>query len=93
VEPTENLTEQEAGSPLRTGAVFALLPFMLGLMIAGVVGFGPCGPAIKPSIRWVVIVLGIISLASPHRCGMGFLEIILGAPLGHSLDCRAVVDI
>jgi hypothetical protein len=52
-------------SPFAYGVLFAVLPFMLGLAVGPLVGFGPCGPSVPSSIRFAVIGAGILALASP----------------------------
>jgi hypothetical protein len=90
MESIEHVTERETRGPLLAGAVFALLPFLLALMVGAVVGFGPCGPSIAPSARWLVIVLGCFALVCPIAAAWCFWQsftlhrvssLAIGAPL------------
>lgn len=52
-------------SPLTYGGLFAVLPLMLGLAAGPLVGFGPCGPNVRSSVRLIVVAVGTIAVASP----------------------------
>jgi DNA polymerase III psi subunit len=47
------------------GSVFAALPLGLAIAIFPLVGFGPCGPSVPPSVRMIVVAAGTIAFASP----------------------------
>src|SRR5437588_7829383 len=82
-------------SPLMYGALFALLPLLLGLAVVPVVGFGPCGPNVGPSVRFFVVISGAIAMAAPFIGSWLFLvsfrrRHIISAMVGLPLLCGSV---
>lgn len=85
-----NLQRVLRRTPLAYGTLLAGLPLMLGAMIGPWVGFGPCGPSVRSSIRLAVIVAGILAISSPFVAAWLFwisfrnrraLTAIIGLPL------------